>query len=78
MSIGSALALGAQGIQAGMNRTAIAAGRIAGGVGGGFANDPDAASLMVGLQQGAIETRASAAVVKSVDQMLGTLIDLRV
>lgn len=73
MTILSALSLGVQGIQSGMNRTAIAAGKIAGGI----AHDPDAARSMVGLRQGATESQASASVVKAIDQTLGSLIDLR-
>jgi hypothetical protein len=73
MSIGSVLATGRQGIQAGINRTAIAAGRIAGGI----TEDPNAASTMLSLNQGAIETKASATIVKTADEMLGSLIDIR-
>jgi len=72
MSIGAALNIGTQGMLNGMNRTAIAAGRIAGGI----TEDPDAAGTMIGLSQGAIETKASASVVKAVDEMLGSLIDI--
>jgi hypothetical protein len=73
MSISSALAFASQGIQAGMNRTAISAGRIAGGI----SNDPDAAATMIGLNQGAIDTRASMSVVRAADEMLGAIIDIR-
>lgn len=73
MSISSIFASSTQGILAGMNRTAISAGRIAQGI----ANDPDAAAAMVGLQQGAHDTRASLSVLKAADEMLGTLIDIR-
>lgn len=72
MSIGSTLSIGTQGMLNGMNRTAIAAGEIAGGI----TEDPDAAGTMVGLSQGAIETKASTSVVKAVDEMLGSLIDI--
>ncbi len=72
MSIGAALNIGTQGMLNGMNRTAIAAGKIAGGI----TEDPDAARTMIGLSQGAIETKASASVVKAVDEMLGSLIDI--
>lgn len=74
MSIGSVISNGTQGIQSGINRTAIAAGKIAAGI----AEAPDAASSMIGLNQGAIETKASASVVKAADDMLGTLIDIHV
>lgn len=72
MSIGSVLSTGFQGMQSGINRTAIAAGKIAAGI----AEDSNAASTMISLNQGAIETKASASVVKTADEMLGTLIDL--
>lgn len=47
MSIGAALNIGTQGMLNGMNRTAIAAGKIAGGI----TEDPDAAGTMIGLSQ---------------------------
>lgn len=72
MSITSALSTSAQGILAGINRTAISAGRIEQGVAG----SPEVAATMVGLSQGAIDTRASVSVLKAADEMLGTLIDI--
>lgn len=57
----------------GMNRTAISSGQIAGGI----TEDPNAAATMIGLTQGAIDTKASASVVKAADDILGTLIDIR-
>jgi hypothetical protein len=73
MSIGSIMSIGTQSMQAGNNRTAIAAGKIAGGI----SNDPDAASTMLELNRGAIDTEAAATIVKTGDQMLGSLINLR-
>ena len=73
MSIASIFSSAAQGVQAGINRTANSAGRIAQGI----SNDPDAAATMLGLNQGANDTRASLSVIKSADEMLGTLIDLK-
>lgn len=72
MSINSIMLRGAQGIQAGVNRSEGAAGRIAGGVDSG-----DFAASMVGLRSSEIQVKASANVVKAADEMLGTLIDLR-
>lgn len=73
MSIGSIMSNGMLGMQTGINRTAISAGQIAGGI----TEDPNAAATMVGLTQGAIDTKASASVVKAADDILGTLIDIR-
>ena len=72
MSIGSIMSNGMQGIQSGMNRTAISAGRIAGGI----SEDPEAATTLVGLSQGAIDSKISASVVKTGDELLGTLINI--
>lgn len=73
MSIGVMFSNSLKGIQAGMSRTAISAGKIAGGI----ADDPNAAGVMVGLIQGARDSKASLSVLKSADQMLGSLIDIR-
>lgn len=73
MSISSLLASGLQGMQAGINRTALAAGRIAStGVAG-----EHAANTVVDLSRGAIDAKIAANVVKTGDQILGTLIDIR-
>lgn len=73
MSIGSIMNTGMSGMLSGMNRTAISAGKIASGI----TEDPNAAATMIGLTQGAIDTKASASVVKAADDILGTLIDIR-
>lgn len=74
MSISAIFANSTQGILAGMNRTADSAARIARGI----SDDPDAASAMVGLRQGENDTRAAIASLKAADEMLGTLINIRV
>lgn len=74
MSISSVMSLGMQGIQAGINRSEVAAGRIAGA---GDIESWDLASSMVGLKSSEIQVKASASVVKTGDQILGTLIDIR-
>jgi flagellar hook-associated protein FlgK len=70
MSINSVLNTGMQGLQAGMNRTSIAAGRI-------NVEDSNFADATVGMAQGAIESKASLNVIKAADEILGTLIDIR-
>jgi len=75
MSVSSILSSGMQSMQAGINRSAIAAGRIASP---GFNADTGAmANNMVELNQGAIDAKIAADVIKTGDQMLGTLIDIR-
>lgn len=70
MSISSILSNGLQNMQASINRTAIA--------GGGLnVEDGDFAAKMVGMRQGEIDVKAAANVIKTGDEMLGTLIDLR-
>jgi len=73
MTISSLLASGMQGMHAGINRTAIAAGRIAGS---GVAGE-HAANTVVELNRGAIDASIAANVIKTGDQILGTLIDIR-
>ena len=73
MSIGSIMSTGMSGMLLGMNRTAISSGKVAGGI----SEDQNAAATIVGLTQGAIDTKASASVVKAADDILGTLIDIR-
>ncbi|MCG2577400.1 hypothetical protein LZ012_10385 [Dechloromonas sp. XY25] len=70
MSISSILSSGMQSMQASINRTAIA--------GSGLnTENGDLARKMVSMQQGEIESKAAANVIKTGDQILGTLIDIR-
>jgi hypothetical protein len=73
MTISTALSSGLQGIQTGMNRVSIAGSRIA-------ANAADAeilATNAVEQMSGRHQVSLSAQVVKTADQMLGALIDLK-
>ncbi len=73
MTISTALSMGLQGIQAGMNRVSIAGSRIA-------ASSPAPevfATNVVEQMSGSHQVGFSAQVVKTADQMLGTLIDLK-
>jgi flagellar hook protein FlgE len=70
MSISSILNSGLQSLQASINRTAIA--------GSGLnVENGDLAAKMVAMRQGEIEAKAAANVIKTGDQILGTLIDIR-
>ena len=70
MSINSILSSGMQSMQASINRTAIA--------GSGLnVENRDFAAKMVGMNHSSIEAKASANVIKTGDEMLGTIIDLR-
>lgn len=57
-------------MQASINRTAIAGSALS------VEND-DMAAKMVAMRQGEIEAKASASVIKTGDQILGTIIDIR-
>lgn len=70
MSISSIMSSGLQNMQASINRTAIA------GSGLNVEND-DFAAKMVGMRQGEIDVKAAANVIKTADQILGTIIDIR-
>ena len=73
MTISTSLSMGLQGIQAGMQRVSIAGSRIA-------VNAADAevlATNSVEQMSGRHQVGMSAQVVKTSDQMLGTLIDLK-
>lgn len=70
MSISSIMSSGLQSLQAGINRTTIA------GSGLNVEND-DFAGKMVAMRQGEIEAKAAANVIKTGDQVLGTIIDIR-
>ena len=70
MSISSILSSGMQSLQASINRTAIA--------GSGLnVENGDLAAKMVAMRQGEIEAKAAANVIKTGDEILGTLIDIR-
>ncbi len=72
MTISTTLSTGLQGIQAGMQRVNLAGGRIAMPT-----SDPDVlATSAVEQMSGRHQVDISAQVVKTADQMLGTLIDL--
>ena len=70
MSISSILTSGMQSLQSSINCTAIA------GNGLNVGND-DLAAKMVAMRQGEIEAKAAANVIKTGDEILGTLIDIR-
>lgn len=70
MSISSILNVGMQGMQASINRSAIA------GSGLNVEND-DMAAKMVAMRQGEIDAKAAANVIKTGDEILGALIDIR-
>lgn len=80
MSIGSVssssvLATGVQGVQAGQARANDAAGKIARF--GTTEQDGDLATPLVDLKRSELQVKASAAVIKTADQMVGTLIDIK-
>ena len=75
MAISSVLSTGIQGVQAAMNRSDLAAGRIA--QFGASQGASDLAGPMVDLKVSEFEVKASAAVIKTGDQMLGTLLDIK-
>jgi len=70
MSISSIVSTGMQSMQASTNRTAIAGSTL-------NVEDHDIARKMVGMRQGEIEAKAAANVIKTGDQLLGTIIDIR-
>jgi hypothetical protein len=73
MSINSVISASLSGIQAGVNRVAIAGSRIA-------MNASDAADLatnVVDQMSGAHQVKMSANVIKAADEMLGSIIDVR-
>lgn len=73
VSMNSVMSTGMQGLQAGLGRANQAAGDIARA--GTTSSDGDLASSMVDLKVSEQQVKASAAVVKTADDMLGTLID---
>ena len=69
MAISSILSNGMQMMQASMNRTTIASSGLDVG-------QDDFANRMVALREGEIGAKAAAGVIRTADQMLGTLIDI--
>lgn len=75
MSISSIMSSGLQSMQASINRAGSASSRIA-----GFGLDTDSGNMaasMVGLRQGENGVKIAANVIKTGDELLGTLIDIR-
>jgi hypothetical protein len=80
MAVNSILSTGVQGVQSGLQRASRAAGEIArfgttdqaGGEQGG-----DLATPIVDLKLSELQVKASAAVIKTADEVVGTLIDIR-
>ena len=75
MSVNSILNSGLQDMQASINRVGIASSRIA-----GFGLDTDSrdvATSMVELMQGANDAKVAGKVIKTGEELLGTLINLR-
>lgn len=75
VSSSSVLATGVQGVQTGMANASDAAGKIARL--GTTEKDGDFVTPMVDLKQSELQVKASAAVIKSADEMIGTLIDIK-
>lgn len=73
VSPGSVLSTGVQGLQAGIGRANQAAGQIARA--GTSQEGGDLATSLVDLKASEQQVKASAAVIKTADDMLGTLID---
>lgn len=72
MSISVVMSQGMLGIQAGINRSGVASGKIA----SSNVDTENLASSMVDLRSSEIQVKASADLVKVGDQLLGTLIDI--
>lgn len=70
MSISSILSTGMQSMQASTNRTAIAGAAL-------NVEGSEFARKMVAMRQGEIEAKAAANVIKTGDEILGTIIDIR-
>jgi hypothetical protein len=78
-TVSSTLAVGLQGVQNGIGIANQAAADIArAGTEGADLNVADLATSLVELKVGEQLAKASAAVVRSADEMLGSLIDIRV
>jgi hypothetical protein len=73
MVVGSILSTGIQAMQAGINRAHAAGGQIATkGV-----EDENLAKNLIGLKQSELDVKAAANIIKTGDEMLGTIIDIR-
>ncbi len=75
MKIDNAAQIGLLGLQRGMAKATQHAREIAGA---GLANDPDPVALvepLVGIKAAELQVRASAEVIKTADDMIGTLFD---
>lgn len=70
MSISSILSTGMQSMQASTNRTAIAGSSL-------NVEESEFERKMLAMRQGEIEAKAAANVIKTGDELLGTLIDIR-
>jgi hypothetical protein len=70
MSISAMLSSGMQGMQSSINRTAIAGSDL-------NVENYDFAGKMIAMHQGEIDAKLAANVIKSADQILGTIIDIR-
>lgn len=75
MTVNSVLSTGVQGVQAGLQRASRAAGDIARF--GTTEQDGDLATPIVDLKLSELQVKASAAVIKTADEVVGTLIDIR-
>lgn len=75
VSSSSLLATGVQGVQTGMANASEAAGKIARF--GTTEQDGDLATPIVELKSSELQVKASAAVIKTADEMMGTLIDIK-
>lgn len=71
----SLLATGVQGVQKGLARANEAGGQIARF--GTTEQDGDLATPIVELKRSELQVKASAAVIKTADEMVGTLIDIK-
>lgn len=69
MSISAMLSSGMQGMLSSINRTAIASSGL------NVEND-DFAGKMIAMHQGEIDAKLAADVIKTADQILGTIIDI--
>jgi hypothetical protein len=77
MNVGSVLSAGLQGVQAGLSQANAAAGEIARSGTTAGSDGADLTTSLVKLKSGELQTKAAAAVVKTADQLVGTLIDIR-
>jgi hypothetical protein len=74
LSVNSILNTGALGIRAGIEQADLGGSRLA-GLGNSF-DVSDVATALVEMKIGEIQVKASASVLKTADQMLGTIIDI--